>query len=133
MEYWWGTVKPRAGEDPMTWDRPKEMMDNQYYPRDVRRGKEREFLSLKQGTLNVMEYATRFNELSRFAPHQVDTEERRMDHFEQGLRRDIRAMIAGQTFANFQEMYQRAVKIARVLEESRVEKQALEAGKRKMG
>jgi len=29
-------------------------------------------------------------------------------------------------------MYQRAVKIARVLEESKVEKQALEAGKRKM-
>jgi len=109
----------------MTWDRLKEMMDNQYYPRDVRRGKEREFLSLKQGTLNVMEYATRFNELSHFAPHQVDTEERRMDHFEQGLRGDIRAMIAGQTFANFQEMYQRAVKIARVLEESRLEKTSL--------
>ena len=80
-----------------------------------------------------MEYATRFNELSRFAPHQVDTEERRMDHFEQGLRGDIRAMIAGQTFANFQEMYQRAVKIARVLVESRLEKQTLEAGKRKIG
>jgi len=31
----------------MTWDRLKEMMDNQYYPRDVRRMKEREFLSLK--------------------------------------------------------------------------------------
>jgi len=30
-------------------------------------------------------------------------------------------------------MYQRAVKIARVLEESKMEKQALEAGKRKMG
>ena len=42
-------------------------------------------------------------------------------------------MIAGQTFANFQEMYQRAVKIARVLEESRLEKQTLEAGKRKIG
>ena len=69
----------------MTWDRLKEMMDNQYYPRDVRRMKEREFLGLKQGSLSVMEYATKFNELSRFAPHQVDTEERRMDHFEQGL------------------------------------------------
>jgi len=86
VEYWWGTVKPRADENPMTWDRLKEMMDNQYYPRDVRRMKEREFLSLKQGSLSVMEYATKFNELSRFAPHQVDTEERRMDHFEQGLR-----------------------------------------------
>jgi len=63
----------------------------------------------------------------------VDTEERRMDHFEQGLRGDIRSMIAGQTFANFQKMYQWAVKIARVLEESRLGKQALEAGKRKMG
>jgi len=47
VEYWWGTVKPRAGENPMTWDRLKEMMDNQYYPSDVRRMKEREFLSLK--------------------------------------------------------------------------------------
>ena len=95
VEYWWGTVKPRVGENPMTWDRLKEMMDNQYYPRDVRRMKEREFLSLKQGSLSVMEYATKFNELSCFAPHQVDTEERRMDHFEQGLRGDIRSMIAG--------------------------------------
>jgi len=43
--------------------------------------KEREFLSLKQGSLSVMEYVTKFNELSHFAPHQVDTEERRVDHF----------------------------------------------------
>ena len=56
-----------------------------------------------------------------------------MDHFEQGLRGDIRSMIAGQTFENSHEMYQWAVKIARVLEESKVEKQALEAGKRQMG
>ena len=47
VEYWWGTVKPREGENPITWDRLKEMMDNQYYPRDVRRMKEREFLNLK--------------------------------------------------------------------------------------
>ena len=110
VKYWWGTVKPREGENPMTWDRLKEMMDNQYYPRDVRRMKEREFLSLKQGSLSVMEYATKFNELSCFASHQVDTEERRMDHFEQGLRGDIRSMIADQTFENSREMYQRAVK-----------------------
>jgi len=42
-------------------------------------------------------------------------------------------MIVGQTFENFHEMYQRAVKIARVLEESKMEKLALAAGKRKMG
>ena len=68
--------------------------------------------------MSVMEYAVKFNEFSRFALHQVNTEERKIDHFEQGLRGDIKSVIAGQNFDNFQEMYQRAVKIARVLEET---------------
>jgi len=81
-EFWWGTVKPREGEDPMTWDRLVGLLNNKYYPRDVQRTKERELLSLKQGRMSVMEYAARFNELSRFAMHQVNTKERKMDHFE---------------------------------------------------
>ena len=92
-------------------------MDIKYYPREAQRTKEREFLSLKQGSLSVMEYVARFNELSQFGPHKVATEEMKMDHFEQGLQRSIRSIIASQTFQNFQEMYQRTVKIARVLEE----------------
>ena len=129
VEHWWGTVKPREGEDPTTWERLKELTDNWYCPRDVRRMKEREFLSLKQGNLSVMEYASKLNELSCFAQHQINTEERKMDHFERGLRGDIRSMIAGQTFDNFHDMYQRVVKIARVLKESRKERQALALGK----
>ena len=83
----------------MTWERLTELLDNKYYPRDVQRMKEREFLSLKQGQMTVMEYAARFNELSRFALHQVNTEERKMDHFEQGLRGHIKSVIASHTFA----------------------------------
>ena len=45
--------------------------------------------------MTVMEYAAKFNELSRFAIHQVNTEERKMDHFEQGLRGDIKSVLAG--------------------------------------
>jgi len=78
----WGTIKPRREEGPMTWERLRELMDNQYYPRVVQKTKERQFLGLKQGNLSVMEYAVKFNELSLFAPHQVNTEERKMDHFE---------------------------------------------------
>ena len=68
-ECWWDTVKPRGNENPMTWERLIGLLDNQYYPRDVQRIKEREFLSLKQGQMRVMEYAAKFNELSRFSPH----------------------------------------------------------------
>jgi len=55
-----------------------------------------------------------------------------MDYFEQGLRGDIRSMIRGQTFENFQDMYQRAIKIACVLEESESEIRVLTLEKRKM-
>jgi len=78
-----------------------------------------------------MEYAARFNELSRFTLHQVNSEERKMDHFEQGLRGDIKSVITWHTFANFQEMYQRAVKIIRVVEENERESQALNLEKRR--
>jgi len=55
----------------------------------MKRAKEQEFLRLKLGQMSVMEYTAKFNELSRFAPNQVATEEMKMDHFEQGLRGPI--------------------------------------------
>jgi len=49
----------------------------------MKRAKEQEFLRLKQGQMSVIEYAAKFNELSRFAPNQAATEEMRMDHSKQ--------------------------------------------------
>jgi len=59
--------------------------------------------------MSVMEYAVKFNELNHFAPHQVAIEEMRMNHFQHGLKRGIKSMIAGHSLNNFQEMYERAV------------------------
>ena len=58
-----------------------------------------------------MDYAAKFNELSRFAPHKVSNKKRKMDHFEQGLRGNIKSMIGGQTFQNFQDMYKEQLKL----------------------
>jgi len=46
-EFWWKTVKPRSEEAPITWEQVREMMDVKYYPRDAKRAKEQEFLSLR--------------------------------------------------------------------------------------
>ena len=48
--------------------------------------------------MRVVEYAAKFNELSRFAPNQVATEEMRMDHFEQELRGEVKQIIVGYTY-----------------------------------
>jgi len=68
-EFWWGTIKPRASEPALTWEQLKTLMDAQYYPQDMKRAKEQEFSRLKQGQMSVTEYATKFNELIRFAPN----------------------------------------------------------------
>lgn len=132
-EFWWGTVKPRAGEPALTWNQLKALMDAQYYSHDVRRIKEREFLCLMQGEMSITEYAAKFNELSRFAPNQVATEEMRMDHFEQGLRGEIKQIIAGYAYANFQEMYQRAVKVARIIDETKNENKEKGRARKEIG
>jgi len=68
-KFCWGIVKPRASEATSTWNQLKTLMDTQYYPQDVRRAKQREFLRLKQGEMSLMEYASKFNEMSLFAPN----------------------------------------------------------------
>ena len=51
--------------------------------------------------MSVMEYMAKLNELSHFAPNQIATKEMRMDHLEQGLKGQIKRMIAGNVFTNF--------------------------------
>jgi hypothetical protein len=39
--------------------------------------KKKEFEDWKQGSMSVNEYETRFTQLSRYAPYDVDTDEKR--------------------------------------------------------
>jgi hypothetical protein len=40
----------------------------------------KEFLSLTQGNMYVSEYRDRFTQLSRYAPEEVDTDEKHQEH-----------------------------------------------------
>jgi len=39
-KFWWGTIKPEAGEPALTWEQLKTLMDAQYYPQNMKRAKE---------------------------------------------------------------------------------------------
>jgi hypothetical protein len=47
--------------------------------------KKKEFEDLKQGSMTVSEYVTRFTQLSRYAPDNVDTNQKKQDWFLSGL------------------------------------------------
>ena len=79
--YWWKANKGRAGEGIITWERFKELFFENYFSESIKNKMEIKFLELKQGNMTVAEYAVRFNELARFATHQVDTEAMRARRF----------------------------------------------------
>jgi hypothetical protein len=41
----------------------------------------KEFEDVKQGSMTVIEYVTRFTQISRYAPNDVDTDEKKQDYF----------------------------------------------------
>ncbi|MCI61545.1 hypothetical protein A2U01_0082802, partial [Trifolium medium] len=69
--FWWENANPKlgAGGALVTWDRFKIEFLIKYYPTDERNRKVVEFMELKQGNMIVTEYAAKFEELCRFAPH----------------------------------------------------------------
>jgi len=57
-----------------------------FCPVVVQRQKEKELTELKMsGTMIVMQYASKFTELSRFVPEFVSSERLKMRRFEEGL------------------------------------------------
>ena len=73
-EYWWKFVKPTFVEPDgvIPWNAFKDKCRGNYFPRDLRKRKAREFLDLKQGSMSVWEYTAKFNELLQYWPQYQD-------------------------------------------------------------
>jgi hypothetical protein len=56
-----------------------------HVPQGVIKLKKKEFKDLKQGSMTVSEYVTHFTQLSRYAPIDVDTDEKKQECFLNGL------------------------------------------------
>ena len=79
------------------------------------------------------EYIAKFNGFSHFAPVYVANDEIRMELFKHGLKGKLKEVVAGHSYANFQEMYQKMVKIVWVVDENKVIERVEVQGKRKFG
>ncbi|KAI5338241.1 hypothetical protein L3X38_017512 [Prunus dulcis] len=114
--HWWKAVK-RGYENPAAihWEEFQRVFSEQFYPPSYRHAKKSEFLYLKQGSMSVMEYEHKFNELSRFAPELVATEEDRCRRFEKGLWWEIRAVVTANTYPNMRALAQAAERVSRKL------------------
>ncbi|XP_027932767.1 uncharacterized protein LOC114188377 [Vigna unguiculata] len=117
-EHWWSSTRSILEErdDPVTWETLRERFLSEYLPDSIRYAKEVEFLQLTQGGKIVTDYAERFKHLSRFYTLPLD-EEWRCRKFENGLRGDIRLMMAPLSIKDFAALVEKT----RVIEKTKRE------------
>ncbi|KAL5553334.1 hypothetical protein UlMin_040735 [Ulmus minor] len=112
---WWRMVKRQHENDTetFTWEMFKNEFFNQYFPKSVRREKEREFSKLEQGNKSVAEYEATFARLAKFAPDLVATEESRFKCFEEELRASIRQAVVPFEIATYSGVVNKVLLVER--------------------
>ena len=107
-ENWWKFVRPTIATygGIITWSAFKEKFLENYFPRDLRKRKAREFLDLKQGNMSVGEYAAKFNELLQYWPQyqEARNEEDLCAQFENGLRPEIQQAVCYMQITDFNQL-----------------------------
>jgi len=108
-EHWWISTKSIMEErgESVTWEAFRGKFLSEYFPNSVRYAKEVEFLNLTQGRKTVTDYAEKFKHLSRFYTLLLD-EEWRCRKFRNGLRGDIRFMVAPLSIKEFVALVEKA-------------------------
>ena len=74
-------MKERQYEPGFDWNKFKEMMKDHFYPTSLQKAKEGVFVQLQQGNMSILEYVSKFMELSRFAPAFLADERLKMNRF----------------------------------------------------
>jgi hypothetical protein len=78
---WWETYcNTHVNVDTITWNVFKAHFQTHYVPRGTMVLKKKQFTNLKQGSISVNEYLNLFIQLSRYAPDDINTNEKNMMH-----------------------------------------------------
>jgi hypothetical protein len=107
---WWNAyVEAQEEPDTINWNEFKMAFRSHHIPQGVIKLKKKEFQDLKQGSMTVSEYITRFTHLSRYAPNDVDTNEKKQECFLNGLEDGLAYALEGRHFENFWTMVDKAL------------------------
>jgi hypothetical protein len=75
---WWDAyVEAHEELDTINWNESKMAFRSHHVPQGVVNLKKKEFQDLKQGSMMVSEYITRFTQLSHYTPNEVDTDRKK--------------------------------------------------------
>jgi hypothetical protein len=101
-------VKAHGEPESINWPKFTAAFHAQHVPQGVIELK-KEFQDLKWGSMSLNEYITKFTQLSRYVPHEVDTDEKKQECFFNGLNDGMAYALEARDFENFQGMVNKAL------------------------
>jgi hypothetical protein len=107
---WWANyIATSLTNYQVPWGEFREAFRAHHIPTGIMRRKHQEFMDLKQGKRSVHEYSKLFNHLAQYAPKQVDTDEKKNDHFMNGLSTKLQERLALSLSGTFLDFISNAI------------------------
>ncbi|RVX08378.1 Transposon Tf2-8 polyprotein [Vitis vinifera] len=134
-DFWWESMKRVYDTEVMTWEEFERIFLGKYFGEVAKHAKRMEFEHLIQGTMLVLEYESRFSELSRFALGMISEEGEKARRFQQGLRPAIRNRLVPLAIRDYSELVKRALLVEQDIDETNQirEQKGDRKGKQRMG
>ncbi|KAK6153864.1 hypothetical protein DH2020_013503 [Rehmannia glutinosa] len=114
-KYWWDLHRRTITDEEknaLTWKDFKELVARQFFPQAHRNKKAREFMSLVQGNMSVLDYERKFNQLSHYATHMVSIDQMKAERFVEGLRPELSGIISVLCDVTYAQIVDRARMVA---------------------
>jgi hypothetical protein len=106
---WWDHFKSMQRRRAVTWDDFKQAFKSHHIPKGLMDRKMRELLALRKGSDTVYRYVQKFNSLCQYGGHHVDTDEKKMERFRDGLDGKLYERLNLLEPANFHELVSKAI------------------------
>ncbi|XP_039167416.1 uncharacterized protein LOC120292924 [Eucalyptus grandis] len=112
-EHWWEGMRPALGDRDgvIAWEDFKQAFNAQFFPMSFQTKMKSDFIHISQGDSTVLEYAARFNQMSRFAKQYVSNEQDKTDHFQRGLRYEIGSALTPLALTSYKDVLERAIRV----------------------
>jgi hypothetical protein len=109
---WWENVRAMQPEGQvMTWEAFKTKFRKAHIPSGLIKIMRDKFLNLKQGSMSVTEYLDKFTTWGRYAPKDIDTDEKKRERFMNGLQEDLQPYLVAVPYNDLESLVDAAIMV----------------------
>jgi hypothetical protein len=109
---WWESIRAMQPKGQvMTWEAFKTKFRKAHIPSELIKIMRDKFLNLKQGGMSVTEYLDKFTTWGRYAPNDIDTDEKKRERFMNGLQENLQPYLVVVPYNDLEALVDTAIMV----------------------